>query len=131
VLQPGTGPIDGDYLPTHVDEGHWGYLPRIGTPPVLRMSSGQTVTIDGLSHEGLLEEGQGRDPVAWSGSKGVPREQVLQDGIHVAQPPGAHHRHRAADAERARLVGGRQHHPAAARPADDHRGAAQRGAAQQ
>lgn len=90
VLQPGTGPIDGDhYLPTRVDEVHWGYLPRIGTAPVLRMNSGQTVTIDGLSHEGLLED-QGRDPVTWFGGKGVPREHVLQDGIDVARSYARH-----------------------------------------
>ena len=74
-----------------MDEVLWGYLPRAQTPPVLTMSSGRTVTIDGLSHEGLLED-QGRDPVSWFASKGVRREQVLQDGIDVARSYDRHPR---------------------------------------
>ena len=50
---------------TRADEVLWGYLPRAQTRPVLAMPSGRTVTIDGLSHEGLLED-QGGTPVDWS-----------------------------------------------------------------
>lgn len=90
ILQPGTGPIDGDhYLPSRVDEVLWGYLPRIGDRPALRMRSGQTVTIDTLSHEGLLED-QGRDPVGYFAEQGVRRDQVLQDGIQVARSYARH-----------------------------------------
>ncbi len=92
VLQPGTGPIDGDhYLPSRVDEVLWGYLPRAQDRPVLTVRSGRTVTIDALSHEGLLED-QGRDPVAWFAGQGVPRDQVLTDGIEVARSYARHRR---------------------------------------
>jgi len=92
VLQPGVGPVDGDhYLPSRVDEVLWGYLPRTGDTPVLRMGSGQTVTIDALSHEGILED-QGRDPLAWFAGKGVPRDQVLKDGIEIARSYDRHRR---------------------------------------
>ena len=92
VLQPGVGPVDGDhYLPTRVEEVLWGYLPRAQTRPVLAMRSGRTVTIDGLSHEGLLED-QGRDPVDFFGRHGVRRQDVLQDGIDVARSYERHPR---------------------------------------
>jgi acetamidase/formamidase len=48
------------------------------------MRSGETVTIDSVSHEGILED-QGRDPVAYFGEHGVPRENVLQDAIAIAR----------------------------------------------
>ncbi|MGP3916681.1 hypothetical protein ACTWQA_33785 [Nonomuraea sp. 10N515B] len=38
----------------------WGYVPSVGSRPALRMKSGETVTIDSVSHEGILED-QGRD----------------------------------------------------------------------
>lgn len=74
----------------------WGYLPRAGDEPVLRMASGRTVTIDTVSHEGLLED-QGRDPVAWFADRGVPREQVLEDGIEIARSYARHQRSFDAD----------------------------------
>lgn len=74
-LQPGAGPIDGDhYLPSTAESVRWGYVPAIGAAPVLRVGSGQTVTIDAVSHEGILED-QGRDPVAYFSRYGV-REAV-------------------------------------------------------
>ena len=84
ILQPGRGPIHGQhYLPSRVDEVRWGYVPAIGSDPVLRVRSGDTVTVDTVSHEGILED-QGRDPVAYFGSYGVPRAEVLTDAIAVA-----------------------------------------------
>jgi hypothetical protein len=84
ILQPGTGPIDGDvYLPSRPEEVYWGYLPRTTDVPVARMRSGQTITIDTVSHEGLLED-QGRNPAGWFAGKGVPRDQVLDDAVAVA-----------------------------------------------
>ncbi|TDD72222.1 acetamidase [Jiangella aurantiaca] len=84
VLQPGTGPIDGrHYLRSDPDQVLWGYLPRVGDEPVLRMRSGETVTIDTVSHEGILED-QGRDPVAYFANKGVRRRDVLDDAIAIA-----------------------------------------------
>jgi acetamidase/formamidase len=97
VLQPGKGPIDGDvYLPSRPDQVLWGYLPRTTDAPVARVRSGRTITIDTVSHEGLLED-QGRDPVAWFGSKGVPREQVLTDAVAVAKGYSRHTRNFDAD----------------------------------
>jgi acetamidase/formamidase len=97
VLQPGTGPIDGDvYLPSRPDEVLWGYLPRTTDAPVARLRSGQTITIDTVSHEGLLED-QGRDPAAWFAGKGVPREQVLDDAVAVAAEYDRHPRDFDAD----------------------------------
>ncbi|MFY0405534.1 acetamidase/formamidase family protein [Solicola sp. PLA-1-18] len=85
VLQPGTGRIDGDhYLSATPDSVRWGYVPGTDAEPVLTMRSGRTVTIDALSHEGILED-QGRDPLTWFGSKGVGRSEVLRDAVSVAR----------------------------------------------
>jgi acetamidase/formamidase len=97
VLQPGRGPIDGEvYLPSRPEEVLWGYLPRTTETPVARVRSGGTVTIDTVSHEGLLED-QGRDPVGWFGAQGVPREQVLDDAVAVAASYARHERDFDAD----------------------------------
>jgi acetamidase/formamidase len=84
ILQPGTGPIHGQhYLRSLPEQVRWGYVPATGSAPVLRMRSGETVTVDTVSHEGILED-QGRDPVAYFASHGVPRRQVLSDAIEIA-----------------------------------------------
>jgi acetamidase/formamidase len=51
---------------------------------VLRMRSGETVTVDTVSHEGILED-QGRDPVGWFGRHGVRRGEVLDDAVAIAR----------------------------------------------
>ncbi|WP_085066681.1 acetamidase/formamidase family protein [Catenuloplanes japonicus] len=85
VLQPGKGPIHGrHYLRSTPDQVRWGYVPSTGAEPVLRMRSGETVTIDTVSHEGILED-QGRDPVRWFGGHGVGRADVLHDAIDIAR----------------------------------------------
>ncbi len=85
VLQPHTGRITGDhYLSPEADEVLWGYVPAIGADPVLEMGSGETVTIDALSHEGILED-QGRDPQAFFAGQGVRRREVLDDAVAVAR----------------------------------------------
>jgi acetamidase/formamidase len=97
VLQPGKGPIDGDvYLPSRPDQVLWGYLPRTTDAPVVRVRSGRTITIDTVSHEGILED-QGRDPVAWFGSKGVPGNQVLEDAVAIAKEYARHPRNFDSD----------------------------------
>ncbi|MGY1692255.1 acetamidase/formamidase family protein [Geodermatophilus sp. SYSU D01105] len=97
VLQPGQGPIDGEvYLSSRPEEVLWGYLPRTGDAPVARVRSGGTVTVDTVSHEGILED-QGRDPVAWFGEHGVPRDQVLDDAVAIAASYGRHQRDFDAD----------------------------------
>ncbi|SDQ42490.1 acetamidase/formamidase family protein [Quadrisphaera sp. DSM 44207] len=97
VLQPGRGRIDGDhYLRPEPDQVRWGYVPAIGSEPVLSVRSGRTVTIDTVSHEGIMED-QGRDPVAWFASRGVPRSQVLDDAVAVAAEYDRHRRDFDAD----------------------------------
>jgi acetamidase/formamidase len=85
VLQPGLGPIYGrHYLPSRPDQVRWGYLPSLGSEPVLRIRSGETVTVDTVSHEGILED-QGRDPLHYFAGHGVPAGQVLTDAMAVAR----------------------------------------------
>ena len=91
VLQPGKGRIRGDhYLPSRTPDVLWGYVPTVHATPVLSMRSGRTVTIDSVSHEGILED-QGRDPVSWLGGHGVRKRDVLTDAIDIA----AHYRRTA------------------------------------
>jgi len=93
TLQPGEGPVGGQhYLATTPAAASWGRLPNAATPPALRIASGDVVTVDTVSHEGLLEE-FGHDPVGWFGAHGVPRDGVLSDAIEIAREmrrePGA------------------------------------------
>ncbi len=84
ALQPDEGTINGDhYLASTPGQISWGWLPTVETPSPLTMWSGQTVTIDTVSHEGILED-QGRDPVGFFGGFGVAREHVLRDAIEIA-----------------------------------------------
>lgn len=84
VLQPHTGEITGDhYLTSEPDKVLWGYVPSVHAAPVLQMQSGQTVTIDAVSHEGILED-QGRDPLTYFGGKGVASSDVLTDVVAIA-----------------------------------------------
>ena len=83
-LQPDSGDVTGDvYLASTPDEVLWGYVPSVHATPVRTMRSGQTITIDALSHEGILED-QGRDPVEYFGSHGVEPAGVLEDAVAVA-----------------------------------------------
>jgi acetamidase/formamidase len=85
VLQPGVGPIHGrHYLPSRPDQVRWGYLPSLTSEPVLRIRSGETVTIDTVSHEGILED-QGRDPLRFFAGHAVPAGQVLTDAVAIAR----------------------------------------------
>jgi acetamidase/formamidase len=84
VLQPGAGPIRGArYLPAGPDTILWGRLPCAGDTPVLEVAGGTEVTVDTVSHEGLLED-QGSDPVAFFGAHGVGPAGVLDDAIAIA-----------------------------------------------
>ena len=68
----------------HVKSGpetvHWGYL-WSAAEPVLRVQPGATVTIDTVSHEGLLAD-QG-DPVGFFKRFGIPKAEVLGDAIAI------------------------------------------------
>jgi acetamidase/formamidase len=57
----------------------WGYL-AADVPPVLAIRSGQTVRIDTVSHQGVINM---TDPVTFFGRAGIPREQVLQDALDI------------------------------------------------
>ena len=84
ILNPGEGRIDGEhYLAVTPDTARWGWWPNRLTEPVLSVSAGAVVTVDTLSHEGILED-QGRDPVAFFGARGVEPAGVLADAIQLA-----------------------------------------------
>lgn len=78
-LHTGSGPIPGStYL--HAGDGtlRWGRLPSPDDDPVATVASGEVLTVDTVSHEGLLGD-QGADPVAFFGDRGIPADEVLDD----------------------------------------------------
>lgn len=92
--QPGKIAIKGQrgkvyYVPSTLDTIKWGYLPNATDAPVLTVPSGATVVFDTLSHEGLMED-QGRNPLAYFTSQGVPASMVLKDAIAITQSGLAH-----------------------------------------
>jgi acetamidase/formamidase len=89
VLKTGTGPVRAaHYLPAAVDSVLWGRLPCARDQPVLSVDPGDEVTIDTVSHEGILED-QGRDPLAFFAGHGVDAEQVLDDAVTLARSFGS------------------------------------------
>jgi acetamidase/formamidase len=91
TLQSGEGLVPGEhYLTSTPDTVLWGFLPNRTTPIVLDVQSGASVTIDTISHEGLLED-QGRDPVAYFTSLGVTADDILDDQVALARS-GVDHR---------------------------------------
>jgi acetamidase/formamidase len=83
VLQSGAGRIRGAYLRSTPDTVRWGVLPNRTAEPVLSVASGGLLTVDSVSHEGILED-QGRDPVTFFGDHGVPQDEVLDDAKAIA-----------------------------------------------
>lgn len=82
ALQPGRGPIRAaTYLPADPQLVLWGELPCAADQPVLTIDPGTEVTIDTISHEGILED-QGRDPVVFFGNHGA--TEVLEDAVALA-----------------------------------------------
>ena len=72
------GEIEADHLVASRPEAlNWGWYP-IDREPVLRISSGETVRIETLTHVGAT---QNEDPVAFLTGLGVPREEILDDVI--------------------------------------------------
>jgi acetamidase/formamidase len=67
----------------------WGRLPGAGAEPVAEVADGGVVTVETVSHEGLLPD-QGSDPVAFFGSLGIPKGDVLDDAIELAHAGLAH-----------------------------------------
>ncbi len=77
------------HLASTPDTVLWGWLPNRNTPTVLDVPDGDVVTIETVSHEGILED-QGRDPVAWFGSHGVKASDVMADARDIAASGIAH-----------------------------------------
>jgi acetamidase/formamidase len=70
------------HLPSTPQTVHRGVIaPDIA--PVLTIKSGDTVTIDTVSHSGLSEGG----PVAYFAKAGIPPSAVLKDAIDIAEMP--------------------------------------------
>ena len=85
ILQPGSGPVRArHYVAASPDTVLWGRLPCALDAPVATVDPGEAVTIDTVSHEGILED-QGRDPIAFFAAHGVRPEQVLQDAVGLAR----------------------------------------------
>ena len=85
ILNPGQGGIDGDhYLPVNGETSRWGWWPNRQADPVMSVDGGAVLTVDTLSHEGILED-QGRDPAAFFGARGVKESGVLADAVEMAR----------------------------------------------
>ena len=89
ALQPGHGPIEdpAKYLPSTPENVIWGRLPCAIDEPLMTVEPGTTLTLDTLSHEGLLED-QGRDPATFFGSHGA--TDVLDDAVALAASSVSH-----------------------------------------
>lgn len=81
AVQPGSDAET--YLPSTPETVLWGRLPCSTDVPVLSVAPGAVVTIDTLSHEGLLPD-QGQDPIAFFAREGVPPQLVLEDLVRIA-----------------------------------------------
>lgn len=90
ILASGSGPIIGDeYLPCRPDDVFWGELPCAADTAAMTVQPGTSVTIDTLSHEGILAD-QGRDPRAFFGGHGVAPEMVLDEAIDLCASARPH-----------------------------------------
>jgi acetamidase/formamidase len=89
VLQSGTGRVEGRYLRSTLETVRWGTLPAEDSVPAATVQSGAMVTVDTISHEGILED-QGRDPVAYFARYGIGREKVLKDASALAASSREH-----------------------------------------
>ncbi|CAN5754666.1 acetamidase/formamidase family protein [soil metagenome] len=84
LLQPGQGDIPTDaYVRSSPETLRWGRLPQPDTTPVARLASGDAITFDTVSHEGLLGD-QGADAVTFFGGWGIGAHEVLDDVRELA-----------------------------------------------
>ncbi len=67
----------------------WGWVRAAGALPIATVAPGGLVTVDTISHEGILLD-QGRDPVAYFGSFGIDADAVLLDAIALAASAVVH-----------------------------------------
>ncbi|MDR0996202.1 MAG: acetamidase/formamidase family protein [Zoogloeaceae bacterium] len=70
-------------MPSTTETVRWGRLPNRKTSVVATIASGETITIDTISHEGILED-QGKNPVSYFGQYGIKPEAVLKDAAAIA-----------------------------------------------
>lgn len=95
TAEPGTPrPAGGTFVASTPQNVVWGRLPNRDRNPVAIVDSGSVVTIDTVSHEGILED-QGKDPRGFFGGFGVPARDVLTDAVDIAartphDGPGPH-----------------------------------------
>ena len=83
ILQPHEGPIRAaTYLPADPAQVFWGRLPSGADAAVLEVDPDTEVTIDTISHEGVLDD-QGSDPVAFFAGHGVAADEVLSDAVQL------------------------------------------------
>ena len=75
--------VVGRHLSSTPDTVTWGWMPAGGDGAVLEVAPGDVVTVDTVSHEGILGD-QGRDPVRFFGGFGVPADAVLADAVAIA-----------------------------------------------
>ncbi len=81
-LHTGTGAIAGSaYVHATPETLRWGRLPTVDDASVAVISSGDVITFDTVSHEGLLGD-QGADPVAFFGQWGIGPDEILDD-VHA------------------------------------------------
>ncbi|MFJ3381686.1 acetamidase/formamidase family protein [Curtobacterium sp. NPDC090217] len=66
------------------DDVLWGRLPSRADVPALTVAPGSVVTVDTVSHEGILPD-QGQDPLAYFGRHGVDAGDVLADAVDIAR----------------------------------------------
>lgn len=80
------------HLGSTPDDVLWGRLPSRTDAAVRTVDPGTVVTVDTVSHEGLLPD-QGSDPVAFFARYGIARADVLPDAVDIVR----HLRRDAAD----------------------------------
>lgn len=73
----------GTHLRSDVENVLWGRLPCAKDAFVHSVSKDSILTIDTVSHEGIMED-QGRDPLAWFSSRGVDATLVPRDAVEIA-----------------------------------------------
>lgn len=84
ILQPGEGPIRAErYLSADPASVFWGRLPCETDAPLVWVDPGEELTVDTISHEGVLAD-QGQDPLAFFAGHGLAPEAVLRDAVELA-----------------------------------------------
>lgn len=71
------------FLSSNLEHIMWGHLPNRQSEPVMQISSGETITIDTVSHEGILED-QGRDPIEYFSDHGINEDHILEEAKTIA-----------------------------------------------